>query len=75
MKPSNLKESVKAGLARSYFDGVTKWSRKTVEGVINPAGYRNFIDDPEIITMFKEIEQEGVIKIIGNDDVYLEIKK
>lgn len=75
MKPINLKNSIKAGLARDYFDGVRAWSKKSLEGIINPLGYHNTLQDTEIINMIKEIEDEGLIRIIGDDELYLEILK
>lgn len=75
MKPSNLKASVKAGFARYYFDGVTEWSKKGIEGLINPRGYSNSLNDPEIIAMFKEFESEGLIEVFDNDEIFLRVLK
>ena len=75
MNPSNLKDSVRAGLARHYFDGVTEWSRKDFHALINPSGYKNSIEDPEIQAMLRNLEKEGILQVLNRNDVYFVIKQ
>ncbi len=74
MKPDNLKDMVKAAFSIHRFDEITKWSRKSIDGLIRPKGFhQNSLNDPEIIQMFKELEQEGLIKLLGDDDEFLQV--
>ena len=73
MKPSNLKAIVRAGFNRYYFDGMVKWSRKDIEGLLSPTGLHNAVLDPEIMKMLKEFETEGMIRIWGKEDLFLEV--
>ena len=73
MNPNKLKESVRAGLIRSYFDGVRIWSKKSIHGLISPNGFKNSTNDTEIINMFVELEGEGLVKLIGKEDDFLEV--
>lgn len=73
MNPANLKQSVIGGLAKDLSEGATYWSRKSAEGVIRPRGHYNTLEDPEIVAMFQELDQEGYIRLVGRDDVFLEV--
>ncbi len=72
MNPSNLKDMVKAAFSIHRFDGITKWSRESINGLIRPRGFhQNSLNDPEIIQMFTELEQEGVVMLLGDGDDFL----
>lgn len=73
MNPPYMKEMVIAGLWKSASEGVQSWGIQSFSGCINPRGYKNEVNDPEIQQMLKEIEQEGLIKLVGTDDCYLKI--
>lgn len=73
MKPSNLKASVRAGLIKNYFDGVHIWSKKSIEELISPRGFKNTLGDVEIQNMLAEFESEGLIKILGGELSFLEV--
>jgi hypothetical protein len=40
---------------------------------INPLGHANEIDTPKVQTVLKELENEGLIKLLKRDDQYLEV--
>ena len=75
MKPNNLKESIKAVIRHYYNEGLYEWCKKDVHAIINPKGYKNELLDAEIQQMFKELEQEGYIRLIGEENRYLEVLK
>lgn len=74
MKPNNLKETVKAMIRQFYNEGLYEWSQKDVHASINPKGYKNELLDFEIQEMFKELEQEGYIKFIGENERYWAVR-
>ena len=74
MKPSNLKDSVKAMIRQFYNEGLYEWCEKDVHAIINPRGYKNELSDQKIQQMFGELEQEGYIKIVGEVERYWVVK-
>ena len=71
MKPANLKEIILAGFYRFYFDSGPDWSRQDLEAGLSPRGYINRVTDPEVQQLLRELEKEGHIQLVGQDDKYL----
>jgi len=75
MDPSNLKEIVLKRFQRFYGEGYWQWSRENVRKQLCPRNTVNPIDAPDIQQMLKELEAEGHIKLLGGDEIYLEVLK
>lgn len=70
---ADLKKSIIAGLLRHYSEDVRYWSYKSIEGLISPLGSSNSLLSPNIQAIFKELENEGFIKLHLQDEKYLEV--
>jgi hypothetical protein len=68
-----LKGMLSNGFKRFYLEGAQFWSRKDLHAAINPLGHANEIDTPKVQTVLKELENEGLIKLLKRDDQYLEV--
>jgi len=59
------------GLWRFYDEVFTKWSRQKLASLFSNIDLEN----PEIQRELKLLESQGFIKIIGEEDLYLEVIK
>lgn len=67
-----LKEVFLAGLARFTPDMPTNtWTKQSVGGLMCPYEAPNSLDDPQIKSILKELEDEGRIKLLNSDDPFL----
>lgn len=73
MDKNNLEGLLKAGISRFYSEGFICWSKADVMGAINPRGEKHDLQEPLVQGVLKDLEAQGLIKIIGRDDFYLEI--
>ncbi len=74
LDPPYMKEMLARGFIRYYYEGLRRWDRHTLEGIIRPRGAkRNEVDDPEIQEVLNELEAEGLIKLYRTNDLYLEV--
>jgi len=80
MKPDKIDDiemdqmlnTIEAGLNRFFSEGYTRWSKENFLKMFNANVNLN---DFRIQLFLYKLEQKGIIKIIGRDDVFIEIIK
>jgi hypothetical protein len=65
-----LLKVVRAGLIRFVTEGVDSWSKDGFRQLFKDAVD---LDHPHIVATLKEWEEEGLIRIIGREDLYIEV--
>lgn len=73
MDKNSLEDLLKSGISRFYSEGFFRWSKADVIGAINPRGEKHDLQEPLVQLVLKELEAQGIIKIVGRDDFYLEL--
>jgi hypothetical protein len=68
-----VKHLLIGGFERWFGEGMRLWSRKSLHGMINPRDDHHVIEDSDVQQALQELEQEGRIRIIGDEDRYLEV--
>lgn len=69
---NHLQYRIKEYLIKNMRDNIYVWTRHEVESFLIGNLPGKTLDDPQVQSIFKELEQEGLIRIIGSDDRYLE---
>jgi hypothetical protein len=66
---------LKAGFKRFYYEGSNKWSKQHINGIIRDVLKCRDKDmsNPKVQEILKEWEKAGFIRIIGEEDRYLEV--
>jgi hypothetical protein len=68
----NLLDIAKAGIDRFYSEGYVRWSRENFQRLL---GHKVDIEDPCIQSALRAWEEIGVIRLVGQDDCYIEVLK
>jgi len=62
------------GFSRFYVDSGTRfWSRKNLESILRSKGISEALESPEMESILEELESSGYIKLLYDDQRYLEV--
>lgn len=62
------------GFSRFYVDGGGRfWSREQLEGIFKSTDVTEPLDSPFVQSIIKELESRGYIKLLYDDQRYLEV--
>lgn len=73
MKKNELLTMLTAGFKRFYSEGYSRWSKEKVLAAINPIGEKHSLEEVDVQAVLKQIESTGLIRLIYEDNCYLEV--
>lgn len=72
--PSIFKKTLHECLIQDMAKDILFWTKDDVQSILDKYAPGKMVHNLKIQSIFKELEQDGLIRIIGRDDRYLEVQ-